>query len=154
MMQWIITCTCYFLRMGVCMCVCVRGVYDAFMRSYVCLCLCMQMPEENVWCIPLWISALLPWDKNSHWIWSLTFWLDCLSNECLITTHICLSRLELQACISTQGFFFMWVLNIWTQVLMLVQDHSYSPSYLMSHCIPPLKLGCTTDGLRRGAQMI
>lgn len=51
-------------------------------------------------------------------------------------------------------FFFMWVLNIWTQVLMLVQDHSYSPSYLMSHCIPPLKLGCTTDGLRRGAQMI
>lgn len=60
---------CHFLNspLSVCDCVCVSGV---------CIEMHTPRPNVNVYCLPLWFSILLFWDRVSRWSWNFSFWLD------------------------------------------------------------------------------
>lgn len=41
----------------------------------------LASPEEDVWPPSLSFFIWFSWDRDSHWIWSLSFWLGYLSSE-------------------------------------------------------------------------
>lgn len=76
----------------------------------------MEKPKQDILCLLLSGSTLLPWDKVSHGNRSGSFQLGWLGKE--ILGFICLP----QSAIVMSGYFsFKCVLGLWTRVLMLAE---------------------------------
>lgn len=104
-----------------CVCVCVSY---ACVCTYVCrrLCLCVHA-EVRSW---PWVSSCLAphltfWDVISDWSLELTDWLDWLDHEPLAFSCLCLTALRFQVHAPRLAFY-MWMLTIKTQVLLLVEQ--------------------------------
>lgn len=55
---------------------------------HTCKCAHMQRSEEEIGCLPLLLSASLPWDRAFCWTRSLPFQLTCLAVELLGPTQL------------------------------------------------------------------
>lgn len=108
------------------LCLCVHMLAPT--HVYVCTGACVsKMPIKARGCcwVPFSIEALMIWDRVSSWTWSLWFHLSSWSVSCrdVFVSASLVQRLQ------PQHLAFIWVVGIWTQVLMV----AYRALIFLSH---------------------